>query len=115
MIRKEMTIKQKRLESLYEKELKIIVYQIAKKESLPFFSISFCKSSKKFQSIKAFVPIEDNEKNRTFLGLFNNKYSSYITKCLVLCKKFSRIPKITFDFDFELNELNKLEEIIKTI
>jgi ribosome-binding factor A len=115
MTKREMTTKQKRLESLYERELKIIVYQIVKKESLPFFPISCCRSSKKFQSIKVLVSLEDNKENKVFLGLFNNKYSRYITKCLALCKKFSRIPKITFDFDFELNELNKLEEIIKTI
>lgn len=113
--REDLTLQQKRLESLYERELRIIVYQIVKKESLPFLPISFCRSSKKFQSIRVFVPIEDTESNKAFLNLFNKQYASAITRGLALCKRFRRVPRIIFDFDFELNEINKLEEIIKTI
>lgn len=113
--REDLTLQQKRLESLYERELRIIVYQIIKKEMLPFLPISFCRSSKKFQSIRVFVPIEENQVNKELLDLFNKKYAAEITRGLILCKRFRRVPRIIFDFDFELNELNKLEEIVKTI
>lgn len=110
---KELSTQQKRTESLYDREIRISVYQVTKQESLPFLPISYCQASHKFQSIKVYVGFEENEENKKTLEDFNKKYNSLVTRGLVLSKRFRRVPKIIFTFDHLLNEVNKLEEIVK--
>ena len=114
MIKKELSTQQKRTESLYDRELRTVIYHVTKQESLPFLPVSYCEASNKFQSIRVYVAMEENEEGRRILDLFNKKYNPFITRGLVAAKKFRRIPKIIFTFDRILNEINKLEEIVKS-
>ena len=108
----ELTLQQRRVEALYDRELRIIIYKITRQEALEFLPISHCKCDKKFQSIRIYVAIEENPKNEKLIDSFNKRYSSLIKKELVSTKKFRRIPQLIFLFDRELNEINKFEKRI---
>jgi len=80
---------------------------------LPFLPISYCRADKKFQSIRIFVGMENNSENLKIIEDFNKKYLNFISKELINVKKFRRIPKLIFQIDNELIEINKLEELVK--
>jgi ribosome-binding factor A len=113
MLNRELTTQQKRIESLYDREIRIAVYKVTHQWALPFLPISYCKADKKFQAIRIHVAMENNPENLKLIEDFNKKYVNFISKELISVKRFRRIPKLIFQIDNELIEINKLEELIK--
>lgn len=113
MLNRELTTQQKRIESLYDREIRVAVYKVTNQWLLPFLPISYCRADKKFQSIRVLVAMENNPENLKIIEDFNKKYSGFINRELISVKKFRRIPKLIFQIDNELIEINKLESLIK--
>jgi len=57
--------------------------------------------------------MDNNPENLKIIEDFNKKYSGFINRELISVKKFRRIPKLIFQIDNELINLNRLENLIK--
>lgn len=55
--------------------------------------------------------MENNPENLKIIEDFNKKYSGFINRELISVKKFRRIPKLIFQIDTNLIEINKLESL----
>ncbi len=111
----ELTIQQKRTEALYEREVRRAVYQLIREEELPPLPISYCKVDRKFQTLKIYVSFsEKKEEERKLLETFNKKYTSIVSHMLASTRRFRKIPHLMFLVDKKLEEINRIEELIKS-
>ena len=103
-----------RLESLYAREIALILQKLSQQVELPFFSVSYCSLSTKAENLKVYLFFA-NEKDQNSLEIINKIYLPLIKRHLAKSKKFARLPKIIFLLDQKLKEINDLEKIIQKI
>lgn len=115
MKKQEKNNHQKRIEELYDREVRIAAYRLAYNKEIPSLSISYCSVDRKFQTLKIYLLSENNLDEDKILKYFDEKCSVLIARMLAETKKFRRIPRIVFLFDKYLGEINKLEEVAKKI
>ena len=104
--------RQVKLQSLYEREIAIILKKIVRWKEFPFFSVSYCELSAKAEDLKVYLFFV-GKKNQEYLKIINQNYSPIVKKYLAKSKKFSRLPKIIFLLDQKLKKINELEEIVQ--
>ena len=103
-----------RLQSLYAREISIILQKLIQQEGMPFFSVSYCALSTKAENLKVYLVFAE-EKNQKILWVINKNYLSFIKRQLAKSKKFPRVPQITFFLDQKLKKISDLEEIVKKL
>jgi ribosome-binding factor A len=104
--------RQVKLQSLYEREISIILKKIIQWKEFPFFSVSYCELSTKAEKLKVYL-LFTSEKNQKYLKIINQNYLPVVKKYLAKSKKFARLPKITFLLDQELKKINELAEMVQ--
>jgi ribosome-binding factor A len=116
LVRTKNNLWQKRRESLYEQEVTQILYKITPKNSLPFFSLSYCQLSTGGENLKIYLTFLHSEKDQPeLLKLINKKYPPLIKKAMAKSKKFNYIPTIVFLYDKSWEESNELKKIYKKL
>lgn len=104
-----------RLKSLYEREITLALQNLIKKNYLPTCSITNSLLSAKGESLKIYLLFTNSRESQSFLALLNKNYLFLIKRHLANCKKFPRIPQITFYLDKEKEKIARIESIIKRI
>ena len=104
--------RQVKLQSLYEREIAIILKKIVQWREFPFFSVSYCELSSKAEDLKVYL-FFCGEKSQEYLKIINQNYLPIVKKYLAKSKKFARLPKIIFLLDQKLKKINELEEMVQ--
>jgi ribosome-binding factor A len=87
---------QQRKQSLYEREISRILYEMVQEYNLPSLSLSYCELSTRGESVKVYLSFRREENHLETLNLINKKYSPLIKKELARSKKFSSLPHLIF-------------------
>ena len=90
-----------RKQSLYEREISRILYEIVQEYNLPSFSLSYCELSTRGENVKVYLSFLREENQPEILNLINKKFSPLIKKELARSKKFSSLPHLVFLTDKE--------------
>src|SRR2546425_985054 len=85
-----------RKQSLYEREISRILYEIVQEYNLPSFSLSYCELSTRGENVKVYLSFLREENQPEILNLINKKFSPLIKKELARSKKFSSLPHLVF-------------------
>lgn len=104
---------QQRKQSLYQREISHILYQIIQEYNLPSFSLTHCQLSGRGENIKVYLTFARKEKQQETLKLINQQYLPLIKKTLARGKKFAYLPKLVFLLDQEIEILNNLDQILQ--
>src|ERR1043166_2317234 len=96
-----------RLQSLYFREVSVILQKLIQRESLPVFSVSYCLLSTKAETLKIYL-IFTKEEDQSVLEVINKNYLFFIKRQLTKSKKFSRVPQIIFFLDQKLERIAKM-------
>lgn len=114
MLLKKNGFRHLRLESLYGKEIALILHKLTQEKLLVSFSVSYCFLSRKAENLKVYL-LFAQEKEESLLPVLKKRYLPWVRKQLVRSKKFTRLPKISFLLDQKLKKINEWQKISKNV
>ena len=110
-----MSIRNKRLQSIFQKEITDIIQNDVKDPKLGFVTISDLEVSSDLSHAKVYVTfLGKDERNEAGLRVLN-KAKGYIRSELAKRVKVYKVPELTFHIDESLKKAQKIDAIIDKI